>query len=389
MPKTAERLSRIAFSSINEMVQMARRHDAINLASGTPDFDPPQELITAVGWALERGYHQYARMSGSPRFCEALARKQAKFTGLPIDPDGHITVTCGGTEAMMLAMMTVCNPGDKVIVLSPFYENASVDPILCGAQPIYVALRPPDFVFDLEELRRAFEQKPKAIVFSNPSNPCGRVFTPAELQVIADLAQEFDAFVIVDEVYEHIIYPPHEHVYVAALPGMFERTLSCGSLSKTYHMTGWRLGYLISPPGVTQEAHKVHDFLTLGTSALLQEAAVTALEFPESYYHDLAVEYALRRDFLLGALEAAGFDYIQPQGAFYVLMDISPFGFEDDRAFCHWLVEQIGLATVPGSYFFHEPVGNYVRLNFAKRDETLQAARECLLRLAEAVRKDS
>ena len=283
MPYTASRLNRFTESVILEMTRVADQYGPINLSQGIPDFDPPEELIQAVENALRAGYHQYGMTWGSPRFRQALARKWTQFMGLDIDHEAHIIVTCGGTEAMMVAMMTVCEPGDRVIVFSPFYENYGADAILSGAESVYVSLQLPDFTFDEDELRRAFTQGGKALVLCNPSNPTGRVFTMAELKIIADLVCEYDAFVITDEVYEYIVYAPHQHTYIASLPDMFARTLSCGSLSKTYAITGWRLGYVIAPPELTLGARKVHDYLTLAAPAPLQEAAVTALGFPENY----------------------------------------------------------------------------------------------------------
>jgi aspartate/methionine/tyrosine aminotransferase len=280
---------------------------------------------------------------------------------------------------MMVAMMTACNPGDRVIVFSPFYENYAADAILCGAEPIHVTLHSPDFRFDPEELRRAFEQRPKALVLCNPSNPSGKVFTREELLFVASLAEEFDTFVLTDEVYEHIVYAPHQHTYFASLPGMFERTLSCSSLSKTFSMTGWRLGYVIASRSVINQARKVHDFLTVGAAAPLQQAAVTALELPDSYYTELQALYAAKRSLFLEYLDAAGLKYTEPQGAYYVMIDISEFGWESDTAFCEWLAREVGVAAVPGSSFFHEPVNHLIRLHFAKRDETLSAAGQRLL----------
>jgi aminotransferase len=282
---------------------------------------------------------------------------------------------------MMVAMMTACNPGDKVIVFSPFYENYAADAILCGAVPVHVELRPPEFSFDPEELRRAFAQGAKALVLCNPSNPSGKVFTREELLVIANFAEEFDAFVLTDEVYEHIVYAPHEHVYFASLPGMFDRTLSCSSLSKTYSMTGWRLGYVIASPTVINEARKVHDFLTVGAAAPLQEAAVPALELPDTYYHDLQQQYTEKRKVFLQYLAAADLTYSEPQGAYYVMVDISEFGWQRDLAFCEWMARDVGVAVVPGSSFFHEPVNHLIRFHFAKRADTLAAAGERLLNL--------
>jgi aminotransferase len=286
---------------------------------------------------------------------------------------------------MMVAMMTACNPGDKVIIFSPFYENYVADTILSGAVPIYVPLRPPDFGFDPDELRRAFAQKPKALILCNPSNPSGKVFTREELLFIAELAEQHDIFVITDEVYEHIVFAPHKHTYFASLPGMFERTISCSSLSKTYSITGWRLGYLIGPEAVIADARKVHDFLTVGAPAPLQEAAVTALGFPDSYYLELQELYETKRRLFLGYLDQAGLRYTTPQGAYYVLVDISEFGFQDDVAFAEWLAREVGVAGVPGSSFFREPVNHLIRFHFAKRTETLDQAGERLQSLREKV----
>jgi len=382
MPATASRIAFFTESVIREMTRVADQYGAINLAQGFPDFDPPEELLNAAARALRGGYNQYAITWGSPRFRQALAEKQTRFMGMEIDADAHVTVTCGSTEAMMAALMAVCNPGDRVIVFSPFYENYGADAILSGAEPVFVPLHPPDFRFDPEELRAAFKHGVKALVLCNPSNPTGRVFSREELQTIAGLAQEYDAFVITDEVYEHIVYEPHRHTYIASLPGMFERTLSCSSLSKTYAVTGWRLGYVIAPPQVSAGVRKVHDFLTVGAPAPLQEAAVTALRFPDSYYQELQASYTRRRDIQLDQLRRHGFSFTAPEGAYYVLVDISDFGFSSDTEFCLWMVREIGLAAVPGSSFFHEPVSHLIRLNFAKREETLAQVGDRLARLA-------
>jgi aminotransferase len=381
MPLTARRLESFTESVIREMTRVADEHGAINLSQGFPDFDPPKALVEAAVTALHNGYHQYAVTWGAPSFRRALADKQCGFMGLDLDPDAHITVTCGSTEAMMTAMMTVCNPGDKVIVFSPFYENYGADAILAGADPIYVPLYPPDFAFDRSELEAAFRQGARALILCNPANPTGRVFRRDELDAIADLLREFDAFVITDEVYEHIVYEPHRHTYIASLPGMFERTISCSSLSKTYAITGWRLGYLIAPEPVTRAARKVHDFLTVGAPAPLQEAAVTALNFPTTYYDELQQAYAARRDLFLGYLDRAGLKHTVPEGAYYVLVDIDDFGAESDTDFCHWLARDIGVAAVPGSSFFGRDVQRWIRLHFAKKGETLEAAGERLLSL--------
>jgi aminotransferase len=387
MPKTSHRTSLFGESVIRRMTRVANEHGAINLSQGFPDFSPPEALLLAAERAARHGPHQYAVTWGAPNFRQALARKQSRFMGLPLDPDANFVVTCGSTEAMMAAMMTACNPGDKVIVFSPFYENYVADTILSGAEPIYVALRPPDFAFDPAELRRAFEQKPKALVLCNPSNPSGKVFTREELLQIAKLAEEFDTFVITDEVYEHILYAPHQHTYFAALPGMFERTISCSSLSKTYSITGWRLGYVIAPPEVINSARKVHDFLTVGAAAPLQEAAVAGLELPDSYYAELQTLYTEKRDIFLKYLDQAGLTYTRPQGAYYVMVDISEFGWADDTEFSEWLARDVGVAAVPGSSFFREPVRNLIRFHFAKQPATLHAAGERLLMLRERASK--
>jgi aspartate/methionine/tyrosine aminotransferase len=381
MPSTASRINLFTESVIREMTRLADAYGAINLSQGYPDFDPPEELLEAAERALRSGYNQYSVTWGSPRFRKALADKQSQFMGLQLDADAHITVTCGSTEAMLASLMTVCNPGDKVIVFSPFYENYAADAILSGAEPLYVPLHPPAFTFDQQELRRAFEQGARALVLCNPSNPSGKVFTREELQVIADLAQEYDVFVITDEVYEHIVYAPHHHTYIASLPGMFKRTLSCSSLSKTYAITGWRLGYVIAAPEISQGVRKVHDFLTVGAPAPLQEAAVTALRFPDSYYQQLIQDYTHRRDIFLGYLQKTGLDYTVPEGAYYVLLDISPFNAADDSQFCAWLAKEIGIAAVPGSSFFREPLNHLIRLNFAKSEATLHEVGKRFLRL--------
>ncbi|QGG48030.1 pyridoxal phosphate-dependent aminotransferase [Heliorestis convoluta] len=383
MAEVSKRLQHFGESVIRRMTRVAQTYGAINLSQGFPDFDPPQQLLESLHRVSYEGPHQYAITWGAPNFREALARKQSRFMNLPIDPEKNIVVTCGSTEAMMVAMMTICDPGDKVIVFSPFYENYVADTILTGAEPIYVPLRPPTYNFDEAELRRAFEQKPKALILCNPANPSGKVFSLEELQLIAKFAEEFDTFVITDEVYEHIVYGPYVHTYFASLPGMFQRTLSCSSLSKTYSITGWRLGYVIAPPHLIDGARKIHDFLTVGAAAPLQEAAVTALNFPDDYYQDLTLQYQEKRDTFLQYLNALGLNYTNPQGAYYVMVDITPFGYQDDNRFCEWMAQEIGVAAVPGSSFFREPIHQWIRLNFAKRKETLDAAGRRLLRLKE------
>jgi aminotransferase len=389
MPRTSRRTSGFEESVIRSMTRLANECGAINLSQGFPDFDPPQAVLKAAERVAREGPHQYAVTWGAPNFRAALARKQSRFMHLPLDPDENIVVTCGSTEAMMVAMMTACNPGDRIIIFSPFYENYAADAILCGARPIHVTLHPPEFRFDPAELRRAFEQRPQALVLCNPSNPCGRVFTREELIAIATLAEEFDAFVLTDEVYEHIVYPPHQHIYFASLPGMKERTISCGSLSKTYSMTGWRLGYVIASPPVINQARKVHDFLTVGAPAPLQQAAVTALELPDSYYQELQALYGEKRSGFLEYLDRAGLTYTEPEGAYYVMVDISEFQWQSDTAFCEWLAREVGVAAVPGSSFFHERVDHLIRLHFAKRPETLSAAGERLLTIRDRIARYS
>jgi len=363
------------------MTRLSNQHGAINLSQGFPDFDPPEELLAALERATRGPFHQYAVTWGAPRFRQALAKKITHFSGTPVDPDQNLVVTCGSTEAMMCAMMTCCEPGDKVIVFSPFYENYGADAILSGAQPIYVPLRPPQFGFDPDELARAFAQGAKAIIVCNPSNPTGKVFTRAELQLILDLAEKHDAFVITDEPYEHIVYAPHEHVYMYSLPGATERVIVCNSLSKTYSITGWRLGYVQAAPHIIAQARKVHDFLTVGAAAPLQEAAIAGLELPDSYYHGLRDLYTRKRDVFLNHLRATGLPFTEPHGAYYVLMDISSLGFATDTEAAEWFVREIGVAGVPGSSFFREPEHRFIRFHFAKQVETLNAAGVKLERL--------
>lgn len=353
------------------MTRVSLRYGAVNLSQGFPDFDPPQPLLDRLSEVSREDFHQYAITWGAQNFREALAEKQSPRMGRRIDPDREIVVTCGSTEAMMAAMLTVTNPGDEVIVFSPFYENYAADAILSGASSIYVPLAPPDFRFDPSALEAAFARHPKALILCNPSNPSGKVFSREELQIIADLAIKYDTFVITDEVYEHIVYEPYEHTYLASLPGMWERTISCSSLSKTYSITGWRLGYLIAPEAVVDGAKKVHDFLTVGAAAPLQEAAVVGLRFGEDYYAALRDRYTRARDLFLGGLDALRLPHTCPQGAYYVLLDVSEFGYEDDLAFCEDLARKVGVGAVPGSSFFREPVHHLVRLHFAKKESTL------------------
>jgi aminotransferase len=356
------------------MTRVSLLHGAVNLSQGFPDFDPPKEILDRLAEVSHAGPHQYSITWGAQNFREALAEKQSALMGRQINPDKEIVVTCGSTEAMMAAMMTVANPGDKVIVFSPFYENYGADTILSGAQPVYVPLYPPSFNFNADELESAFKQRPKALILCNPSNPSGKVFTAEELGIIADLAKKYDAYIITDEVYEHIVYAPHVHTYIASLPGMFERTLSCSSLSKTYSITGWRLGYIIAPEEIIETAKKVHDFLTVGAASPLQEAAVTALRFPGSYYQNLQNTYTEKKDLFLKGLDNLGIRHTVPQGAYYVMLDISEYGYESDLDFCMKLAEKAGVGAVPGSSFFRENVNHLIRLHFAKKSGTLNEA---------------
>ena len=387
MPATATRLNSFTESVIRGMTRLALRHNAINLSQGFPDFGPPEPVLQALERALRGPHHQYAITWGAPRFREALARKIHRFSGAPVDPEQNLVVTCGSTEAMMVAMMTACNPGDRVIVFSPFYENYAADAILSGAQPIYVPLRAPDFRYDPQELSRAFEQRPKAIVVCNPSNPTGRVFTREELSEILALAERHDAFVIMDEPYEHIVYAPHQHTYMHALPGAEERVITCNSLSKTYSMTGWRLGYVQAAPRIIDQAKKVHDFLTVGAAAPLQEAAVTALDLPPEYYRDLTNLYTEKRDVFIGCLKGLGLPFQEPEGAYFVMVDISSLGFPTDTEAAEWMVREIGVAGVPGSSFFREPEHRFIRFHFARQEATLREAASRLSRLHEARRR--
>ena len=374
MQPLSNRTNTFTDSVIRRMTRISAQYNAVNLSQGFPDFAPPKELLDRLSQVAYEDFHQYSITWGAQGFREALAAKQTRFMGHPVDPNKEIVVTCGSTEAMMAAMMTVTNPGDKVVIFSPFYENYGADTILSGAEPVYVPLHPPEFNFDPAELEQAFQQHPKALILCNPSNPCGKVFTKEELLFIADLAQKYDTYVITDEVYEHIVYAPHKHTYFASLPGMWERTISCSSLSKTYSITGWRLGYTIAPEEITERIKKVHDFLTVGAAAPLQEAVIPGLNFGQEYYDELQATYTHKRDLFLKGLKDVGLEFSEPQGAYYVLMDITPFGYDNDLEFCQVLAKEVGVGAVPGSSFFREPVNHLIRFHFAKKDETLNEA---------------
>ena len=389
MPQLSKRVENFTDSVIRRMTRISDEYGAINLSQGFPDFDPPKEIMDALAKAAYAGPHQYSVTYGADNFREALARKQEKAIGRKIDPDKEIVVTCGGTEAMMCAMMTICNPGDKVMVFSPFYENYGADAILSGAEPIYIPLVPPTYEFDIRLVEEGFRQGAKAIIVCNPSNPCGKVFSEEELMAIGSLAVKYDAFVVTDEVYEHMVYAPNKHVCMAALPGMYEHTITCNSLSKTYSITGWRLGYLIGPEEVIEAAKKVHDFLTVGAAAPLQEAAVAGLNFPESYYQQLLKIYTEKRDYFLAGLDRIGLEHNVPQGTYFVLIDIQKFldlpKFQGwtDLEFCEWMIQSIGVAAVPGSSFFKEEVNHLIRMHFAREKETIDEAMERLAKLQE------
>jgi aminotransferase len=372
----SQRTSGFTESVIREMTRLAMEAGAINLAQGFPDFSAPEEIKRAAQQAIADDFNQYAITWGAKPFRDAIAAKYRKWYGLDYDPQREITVCCGSTEGMIASMLAVTDPGDEVIVFEPYYENYGPDTLLCGAQRKLVSLRPPDWTFDPDELRRAFSPKTKAIILNSPNNPTGRVFTLAELQVIADLCQEFDALTITDEIYEHILYDATSHIPIATLPGMRERSVLVNSMSKTYSVTGWRVGWVLAAPDLTESIRKVHDFLTVGAAAPLQQAGVLALNMPDSYYEKLARDYQGRRDMLLGILEGAGFRCFRPDGAYYIMTDIQKFGFADDYAFVRHLIERVGVAAVPGSSFFADSNAGstLIRFCFCKKYETLEAA---------------
>lgn len=383
MRELSDRTANFTDSVIRRMTRIANRYGAVNLSQGFPDFDPPREITDRLSEVAKSGPHQYALTWGAKNFREALAGKYEHFSGINIDPESEIVVTCGSTEAMMAAMMSITNPKDKVVIFSPFYENYGADTILSGAEPIYVPLVPPEFNFDREVLEEAFRQGAKALILCNPSNPCGKVFTYDELMIIAELAKKYDAYVITDEVYEHIVYEPNRHIYMASLPGMRERTIVCNSLSKTYSITGWRLGYVIANKKITDRVKKVHDFLTVGAAAPLMEAAVTGLLFDDSYYDELKAHYTHMKELFVGGLKTLGLRFTEPQGAYYVLVDVSEFDVKDDVRFCEWMAEYVGVAAVPGSSFFKEDIHNLIRFHYAKKDDTLIEALKRLATLRE------
>ena len=385
--RVSEKAGRFTESVIREMTREAMKHGAVNLSQGFPDFPAPEEIKRAAQEAIAEDINQYAITWGAKDFREAIAEKTKWYLGLDVDPEREITVTCGSTEGMIAAMMATVDPGEEVVLFEPFYENYAPDAILSGARPRYVPLRAPDWTFDREELRAAFGERTKAIILCNPNNPTGKVFTREEMEFIASLCREHDALCFTDEIYEHILYPREdrtvEHISMAQLEGMRERTVVVNSMSKTYSVTGWRVGYVIAPPDITSAVRKVHDFLTVGAAAPLQSAGAFALRLPPAYYEQLQSDYQRRRDVLVPVLEESGFGVFRPDGAYYIMTDIRAFGFRDDIEFTRFLVREIGVAVVPGSSFYSRPElgASQVRFCFCKKDETLEAAAERLQKL--------
>jgi aminotransferase len=379
----SQRTSRFTESVIREMTRLAMEVGAINLAQGFPDFSAPEDIKRAAQAAISDDFNQYAITWGAKPFRDAIAAKYRKWYGLDYDPEREITVCCGSTEGMIASMLAVTNPGDEVIVFEPYYENYGPDTLLCDAERKLVPLHPPDWTFDPVELRRAFTARTKAIILNSPNNPTGKVFSREELQVIAELCQEFDALAVTDEIYEHILYDSASHIPIATLPGMRERSVLVNSMSKTYSVTGWRVGWVLAAPDLTDSIRKVHDFLTVGAAAPLQQAGVLALNMPDAYYTKLATDYKSRRDMLLGLLDRAGFRCFRPDGAYYIMTDIQGFGFSDDYAFVRHMIERVGVAAVPGSSFFADPSNgsSLIRFCFCKKYETLEEAGNRLQRI--------
>lgn len=373
-------------SVIRRMTRISMECGAINLSQGFPDFDPPEFIMKRLAEVATAGPHQYTPTWGAANYRAAIAEKVGKFMGLPINPDENVLGTVGSTEAMMATLMAITNPGDKIVIFSPYFENYAAQSIFNSVEPVFVPLDPPDFTFDANKLEDAFKDpKTKAMILCNPSNPSGRVFTKDELQTIADLAIKYDVIIITDEVYEHIIFEPHKHTYIAALPGMWERTICCSSLSKTYSITGWRLGYIVADKPLMDRCKKVHDFLTVCAPSPLQEAVIPGLKAPMSYYKELQDHYTHMRDIFVGGLKDLGFTFTEPQGSYFMMVDISEFSKgKSDIEFCEELARKVGVAAVPGSSFFNEDVNHLARFHFAKKDETLY---EALNRLADIRKK--
>ena len=381
----SDKVEHFTESVIREMTRQAMLHGAINLAQGFPDFAAPAEIKKAAQEAIEGDVNQYAITWGAKNLRNAIARQMKEWQGIDVDPEKEVVVCCGSTEAMIATLLAVCNRGDEVVVFEPFYENYGPDAVLSGAKPRFVSLRPPqtpdgEWAFDHQELREAFQHHTKAIILNTPNNPTGKVFSLKELELIRDLCVEYNVLAITDEIYEHILYEGAEHISIARLDGMRERTITINGLSKSYSVTGWRVGWAVAPPAITNAIRKVHDFLTVGAPAPLQEAGATALSLPATYYRDLAEKYRTRRDHLIPALEKAGFRCYRPRGAYYVMTDISSFGFANDVEFARYLVKEVGIACVPGSSFYKHPKdgSQQVRFAFCKKPETLDAAAERL-----------
>ena len=383
---TSDRAALFTESVIREMTRLALRHNAINLSQGFPDFPSPVDLKQAAMAAIDADYNQYAITWGAKPFRDAIVSRYKRHDGLELDPEREVTVTCGATEGMVASLLATTNPGDEIIVFEPFYENYHPDGIICGATSQMVKLRAPDWTFDRDELRRAFNSKTKAIVINTPNNPTGKVFTRDEMMFIASLCQEFDVLAITDEIYEYIIYDGEEHVLMANLPGMRERTITINSMSKTFSVTGWRVGWVIAPPAISDNIRKVHDFLTVGAAAPLQQAGVMALSLPDAYFEGLSAEYDARRHYAVNMLQKAGFGCKAPKGAYYIMTDISAFGVKNDVEFSRFLVTDIGVATVPGSSFYQNAAdgAKQVRFCYCKTFETLAAANERLSKLTRA-----
>ncbi len=373
-------------SVIRRMTRISMECGAINLSQGFPDFDPPEFIMKRLAEVATAGPHQYTPTWGAANYRAAVAEKVGKFMGLPINPDENVLGTVGSTEAMMATLMAITNPGDKIVIFSPYFENYAAQSIFNSVEPVFVPLNPPAFTFDADKLEEAFKDpKTKAMILCNPSNPSGRVFTKDELQTIADLAIKYDVIIITDEVYEHIIFEPHKHTYIAALPGMWERTICCSSLSKTYSITGWRLGYIVADKPLMDRCKKVHDFLTVCAPSPLQEAVIPGLKAPMSYYKELQDHYTHMRDIFVGGLKDLGFTFTEPEGSYFMMVDISEFSKgKSDVEFCEELARKVGVAAVPGSSFFNEDVNHLARFHFAKKDETLY---EALNRLADIRKK--
>ena len=383
MPEVSKRMQFFTDSPIARMSVLSDKYGAINLSAGFPEFSPPAPILNSLKDIVDKGPHQYSLDAGSESFRQALADYRFTFTGHKPDAEHEIIATCGGTEALIAAIMTIVDRGDKIVIFSPYYDAYSTDVFLAGGEPIFVPLLGGNFTFDIDELEAAFKQRPKAILICNPSNPCGKVFTQEELEIIAYFVRKYNTFAIVDEVYSHIIYKPHTYTYFCELPGMYERTVCIGSLSKTYSITGWRVGYIIGSPVIVEEIKKIHAYLTISAPSPLQEAAVTGLDFNQAYYDSLIEMYTKKRDIFMNGLDELNITHNIPCGAFYILLDISEYGYEKDTEFCETLVKKVGVGAVPGSVFFAEDVQNYIRLHFAVDDMTLYKALDRLASMKE------